>query len=99
MAVIHGNEENFNELINNELVLVDFYADWCGPCKMLAPVLEELDNIDVVKVNVDEAPELAKKYGIMTIPNLLLFEKGELKASQSGFMPRSALEEWINKNK
>lgn len=99
MAVIHGDEQNFNELINKELVLVDFYATWCGPCKMLAPVLEELVEIDVVKIDVDECPNLARSYGIMSVPTLMIFKNGELKTSQSGAMPKQMLENWVNENK
>lgn len=99
MSVIHGNEQSFDELINKDLVLVDFFAEWCGPCKMLAPILENLENIDVVKIDVDECPELAKKYGVMSIPTLIIFKNGEIKSSQVGFLPQPALEDWINSNK
>ncbi len=99
MSVIHGNEKNFESLINKDLVLVDFFATWCGPCKMLGPVLESLENIDVVKIDVDECPDLARKYGIMSVPTLMIFSNGELKNKQSGFMPKDALEEWISENK
>lgn len=99
MSVIHGNEKDFENLINKDLVLVDFFATWCGPCKMLGPVLESLENIDVVKIDVDECPDLARKYGIMSVPTLMIFSNGELKNKQSGFMPKDALEEWISENK
>lgn len=99
MSVIHGNEKDFENLINKDLVLVDFFATWCGPCKMLGPVLEGLENIDVVKIDVDECPDLARKYGIMSVPTLMIFSNGELKNKQSGFMPKDALEEWISENK
>lgn len=99
MSVIHGNEKNFESLINKDLVLVDFFATWCGPCKMLGPVLESLENIDVVKIDVDECPDLARKYAIMSVPTLMIFSNGELKNKQSGFMPKEALEEWILENK
>lgn len=99
MSVIHGNEKDFENLINKDLVLVDFFATWCGPCKMLGPVLESLENIDVVKIDVDECPDLARKYGIMSVPTLMIFSNGELKNKQSGFMPKEALEEWISENK
>ena len=99
MSVIHGNEKDFEILVNKDLVLVDFFATWCGPCKMLGPVLESLENIDVVKIDVDECPDLARKYGIMSVPTLMLFSNGELKNKQSGFMPKEALEEWISENK
>lgn len=99
MSVIHGKEENFDELISKDLVLVDFFAEWCGPCKMLAPILEELNDIDIVKIDVDECPNLARKYGIMSVPTLMIFKNKQLKSSQSGFLSKSMLEEWINQNK
>ena len=99
MSVIHGNEKDFENLINKDLVLVDFFATWCGPCKMLGPVLESLESINVVKIDVDECPDLARKYGIMSVPTLMIFSNGELKNKQSGFMPKEALEEWISENK
>ena len=99
MSVIHGNEKDFESLINKDLVLVDFFATWCGPCRMLGPVLESLENINVVKIDVDECPDLARKYGIMSVPTLMIFSNGELKNKQSGFMPKEALEEWISENK
>lgn len=99
MSVIHGNENNFNELIKKDLVIVDFFATWCGPCKMLGPVLESLENVEVLKIDVDECPNLAKEYGIMSVPTLMLFRNGDLKAKSSGFMPKDALETWITENK
>ena len=99
MAVIHGNEQNFNDLINKELVLVDFFAEWCGPCKMLGPVLEQLENIDVVKIDVDESPSLAWQFGIMSVPTLMIFKNGQLKNSRSGAMPKPMLESWIDENR
>lgn len=99
MSVISGNEKDFNELINKDLILVDFYATWCGPCKMLGPVLESLEDIEVLKIDVDECPELARKYGIMSVPTLMLFKNGDLKAKQSGFIPKEILEQWILENK
>lgn len=99
MAIIYGNEQNFNNLINKELVLVDFFAEWCGPCKMLSLVLEQLENIDVVKIDVDENPDLARHFGIMSVPTLMIFKNGELKTSKSGAMPKPALENWIDENR
>ena len=87
-------DENFNELIN-EKVLVDFYADWCGPCKMLGPVLEEINEIPVVKVNVDTHGELARKYGVMSIPTLVLFENGKEIKRNVGFLDINGLKEFI----
>ena len=69
-------QEDFNEIIKGE-VLVDFYADWCGPCKMMGTILEEIDFVDVLKVNVDDYPEIATKYGVMSIPTLIKFKDGE----------------------
>ena len=85
---------NFDELIQ-EKILVDFYANWCGPCKMLSPILEKLEEVKVLKVNVDENPELAKKYGVMSIPCLILFDKGMELKRNVGFIPENKLKEWI----
>lgn len=78
------NKDDFNNFIK-ERVLVDFYADWCGPCKMLAPILKKVDNIDILKVNVDAFPDLAANYGIMSIPTLILFENGKEIKKEIGF--------------
>lgn len=89
------NGEDFNEIIK-EKVLVDFYADWCGPCKMLAPVLESVTNdIKVVKVNVDKHNDLAREYGVMSIPCLILFDGCKEIKRNVGFMPESKLKEFI----
>lgn len=98
MSVIYGKKEDFELLTKEGLVLVDFHASWCGPCKMLGPVLETLD-IDVLKIDVDECPELSREHGIMSVPTLMLFNEGELKGVNSGFMPKEMLENWINENK
>lgn len=99
----HGNVENFNDLVSGDIVLVDFFATWCGPCRMLAPVLEELAsdraNIVVVKVDVDECEEIAKKYGIMSVPTLLLFKNGQMVSKKVGFMPKQEITNWIEENK
>ena len=68
-------EGDFKELVNDK-ILIDFYADWCGPCKMLAPILEEIDFIDVLKINVDQFPELSAKFGVMSIPTFKCFKNG-----------------------
>lgn len=86
---------NFDELIQ-EKILVDFYANWCGPCKMLGPVLEKIsDEVKVLKVNVDEYQDLARKYGVMSIPCVILFDKGKEIKRNIGFVPESKLREFI----
>jgi thioredoxin 1 len=82
-------------------VLVDFWAEWCGPCKMLGPILEEIsvdlkDKLQVVKVNLDENQDLAMKYSIRSIPTLLLFKGGELIDTKVGLLPKSDLVEWLS---
>jgi len=69
-------ESDFYSNIASGTCIVDFYADWCGPCKMLLPVLDEIDFTDILKVNVDEYPEIAKKFGVMSIPTLVFFKDG-----------------------
>ena len=98
MAIIHGTDENFNELIK-EKVIVDFFATWCGPCKMLSPVIEEVSksvDIDFVKIDVDKCPETAKKYGVMSVPTLLKFENGEVVDTKIGYMNPDELSIWIS---
>lgn len=92
MAVLKLNEANFSEVTGNGTVLVDFYADWCGPCKMMAPVVaeisEERGDITVGKVNVDECPALAQQFGVMSIPMLVVFKNGQAAESVVGFRPK-----------
>lgn len=91
---------NFDEIINNkDLILIDFYATWCGPCKMMHPILEEIEKeyneVKIIKVDVDKNEELARKYTIMSIPTLILFNNGIQKQKNIGFTPKSIIEEWI----
>lgn len=96
--------ETFDSFVKDseKAVLVDFWATWCGPCRMLSPVVEEVaeeqaDRLTVGKVNVDDCPELAMKFGVMSIPTLLLFKGGELVDKRVGYMPKSELEQLIEK--
>ncbi len=89
------NKENFDEKTKEGKVLVDLFANWCGPCKMLSPILEELSNeVDYkfYKVDVDEEQDIAVKFGVMSIPTLLIFEDGELKEKLVGFKTKEELE-------
>jgi len=83
--VKHLNDENFDELIQNGIYLIDFYADWCGPCKMLAPILEQIDFVEVIKINVDIHSEIARKYGVMSIPTLIFTKDGHEVKKEIGF--------------
>ena len=101
--IINCNEQDFeNEVINGDIpVLVDFWAEWCGPCKMLSPILEDVleelkEKIKVVKVNLDENQDLAMKYSVRSIPSLLLFSKGELIDTKIGLSPKDDIVSWIN---
>lgn len=100
---IHFTDENFNEevLASDIPVLVDFYADWCGPCKMLAPVIETLateqeGKVKVGKLNVDDSPETAQKYGIMSIPTLLYIKNGEVVNKTVGVVSKTEIEQILS---
>lgn len=99
----HFTDENFNqEVLSSDIpVLVDFYADWCGPCKMLAPTIEALaeefeGKVKIGKLNVDNAPDTAQKFGIMSIPTLLYFKNGELVNKSIGVVAKSEIEQVLN---
>lgn len=91
-------EQEFDEIIKKEKVIVDFYADWCGPCQMLSPILEKVSNdlsLDTYKVNVDELEEVARRFGIMSIPTVIVFSKGDEVRKQVGFMDEEELKEFV----
>lgn len=93
------DESKLDEYINKDLVLLDFYAEWCGPCKMLLPVLEELSkikNIDIYKVNVDKHTNLARQYGVMTIPTIVLYKNGLLIKKNIGYISLDNMLKWID---
>ena len=103
MGVSKVSDSDFEAQVlqSTEPVVVDFWAEWCGPCKMIAPALEEIagsmnGKVKIVKLNVDENPATAAKYGIMSIPTLMLFKNGELASRQVGAAPKQKLEAWIN---
>lgn len=91
------NNQNFSDEVRNDAgtVLVDFYADWCAPCKMLSPLIDEIaleqSDITVCKVNVDESPDLAGKYNVMSIPTIIVFENGKESSRLLGYKPKEAI--------
>lgn len=101
MAVEHITQDNFDEAVSStETVLVDFFATWCGPCKMLAPVLDSIaenlpENRKIVKIDVDENMEIARKYGVMSIPTLVLFKNGQAAQRLVGVRPEDELRELL----
>lgn len=105
MATVKVDNANFaSEVLEaSEPVVVDFWAEWCGPCKMIAPSLEEIatelaGKVKIAKLNIDENPELAAKFGVRSIPTLAVFKGGEVADIKVGAAPKSALSSWISNN-
>ena len=102
MATNKTSDTTFQDDISSQskLVLVDFWAEWCGPCKQISPILEEIanekDNLNILKLNIDENPTTPQKYNVRGIPTLMLFKEGKLIDTKIGSLPKSSLEDWIN---
>ena len=103
MSIILVGDKDFQEkVLNNDgPVLCDFWAEWCGPCKQISPILAEIaeeysEKVTIAKVNIDENPEVPSKYGIMSIPTLILFNKGEVVGTQIGLQEKVSLSKWLD---
>ena len=92
-------DDDYFDLVSSGYILVDFYADWCGPCKMLASILEEIDYVDILKVNTDEFKELAIKFGIMSIPTLLFYKNGLVLQKEIGYRTPEEIRKIFNEIK
>ena len=105
MTLINITDEEFEDSIlkNSGVCLVDFWAEWCGPCKQISPILEEIaseenNDVTIAKINIDENPRVATDYGIRSIPTMLLFVNGELKDTKVGALLKQELNDWIKSN-
>jgi thioredoxin 1 len=103
MSTVHVNDDDFEASVLNAdgPVLVDFWAEWCSPCKMISPSLEEIDNeldgkLTIAKMNVDENPQTPVKYGVRGIPMLMLFKDGQVAGTKIGALPKQQLSQWVN---
>ena len=104
-AVLHVADSDFDDVVvkANKPVLVDYWAEWCGPCKMIAPVLDEIaeeykDKLTVAKLNIDENPETPQHFGVRGIPTLMLFKNGEVEATKVGALTKSQLADFLDNN-
>ena len=105
MATLKVNDENFDTevLKSSKPIVVDFWAEWCGPCKMIGPILEEISDemsneVTIAKHNIDEEPNTPTKYGVRGIPTMMLFKEGRLIDQKVGTLPKSSINEWIDSN-
>ena len=105
MSILNVEDKDFKKKVleSDKLVLCDFWAEWCGPCKQISPILSELakdykEKILIAKVNIDENPEIPSNYGIMSIPTLILFKNGRSVSTQIGLVEKSSLTKWIDEN-
>lgn len=101
MLIKDSNE--FKDVVSGGYVLVDFFATWCGPCKMLSPVLEEIESersgVTIAKVDIDDNIDIAKSFGVMSVPTLILFKDGVVVDKKIGYMPKENITSWIEENK
>ena len=105
MSVSHINDDEFEQNVINAdgLVLVDFWAEWCGPCKQIAPALEELSaeydgKLSIIKINIDENPEAPTTYGVRSIPTMMIFQDGQAAATKVWSAPKSDIKSWIDES-
>ena len=105
MTTKNISDDSFEKevLKSSNLVLVDFWAEWCGPCKMIAPALEEIseemnENLEVKKLNIDDNPKTPQEYGVRGIPTLILFKNGEKISEKIGVLPKSKISEWVKES-
>ncbi len=99
--IVEGTKENFQDALQKGIVLVDFFATWCGPCKMLHPVLEEVleeENLTIVKVDIDKNESLAVEYGVMSVPTMILFKDGHEMSKSIGYKDKQTLLNWIRES-